>query len=98
MTGHGEHGENDTDAAPLPAPGTPNAAAWLLPGLALPLTAPALAGYAGLRAATAVTGGGRPICSRRPCRRRRCCRSPCAAGRPTSARRPWSATCWAAPG
>ncbi|NUV59817.1 zf-HC2 domain-containing protein [Streptomyces sp. CAI-85] len=42
----------------LPAPGTPNAAAWLLPGLALTLTALALAGYVGLRAATAVTGGG----------------------------------------
>ncbi|MFE8012647.1 zf-HC2 domain-containing protein [Streptomyces antibioticus] len=42
----------------LPAPGTPNAAAWLLPGLALTLTALALAGYIGLRAATAVTGGG----------------------------------------
>ncbi|MGW1033331.1 zf-HC2 domain-containing protein [Streptomyces antibioticus] len=42
----------------LPAPGTPNAAAWLLPGLALTLAALALAGYVGLRAATAVTGGG----------------------------------------
>ncbi|MFF8483373.1 zf-HC2 domain-containing protein [Streptomyces antibioticus] len=42
----------------LPAPGTPNAAAWLLPGLALTLTTLALAGYVGLRAATAVTGGG----------------------------------------
>ncbi|MFC8421634.1 zf-HC2 domain-containing protein [Streptomyces sp. NPDC057236] len=42
----------------LPSTDTPNAAAWLLPGLALTLASLALAGYVGLRAATAVTGGG----------------------------------------
>ncbi|GAA3498133.1 hypothetical protein GCM10019016_052360 [Streptomyces prasinosporus] len=42
----------------LPSTGAPNAAAWLLPGLALTLASLALAGYVGLRAATAVTGGG----------------------------------------
>ena len=42
----------------LPASGAPNAAAWLLPGLALTLAALALTGYVGCRAATAVTGGG----------------------------------------
>ncbi|MER7487712.1 zf-HC2 domain-containing protein, partial [Streptomyces sp. NPDC126497] len=42
----------------LPSPGAPNAAAWLLPGLALTLASLALAGYVGLRAATALTGGG----------------------------------------
>ncbi|MFD7699420.1 zf-HC2 domain-containing protein [Streptomyces caelestis] len=41
----------------LPSTGAPNAAAWLLPGLALTLASLALAGYVGLRAATAVTGG-----------------------------------------
>ncbi|MFF9215422.1 zf-HC2 domain-containing protein [Streptomyces viridosporus] len=42
----------------LPSAGAPNAAAWLLPGLALTLASLALAGYVGLRTATAVTGGG----------------------------------------
>jgi hypothetical protein len=42
----------------LPSTDAPNAAAWLLPGLALTLASLALAGYVGLRAATAVTGGG----------------------------------------
>ncbi|MFJ3302397.1 zf-HC2 domain-containing protein [Streptomyces sp. NPDC086549] len=42
----------------LPASGAPNAAAWLLPGLALSLASLALAGYVGCRTATAVTGGG----------------------------------------
>lgn len=42
----------------LPSSGAPGAAAWLLPGLALTLASLALAGYVGLRAATAVTGGG----------------------------------------
>ena len=42
----------------LPASGAPNAAAWLLPGLALTLATLALAGYVGCPAATAVTGGG----------------------------------------
>jgi hypothetical protein len=42
----------------LPSSGAPNAAAWLLPGLALTLASLALAGTVGLRAATAVTGGG----------------------------------------
>ncbi|MEW1867397.1 zf-HC2 domain-containing protein [Streptomyces caelestis] len=41
----------------LPSTGAPNAAAWLLPGLTLTLASLALAGYVGLRAATAVTGG-----------------------------------------
>ncbi|MFD7686249.1 zf-HC2 domain-containing protein [Streptomyces sp. NPDC059781] len=42
----------------LPSTDAPNAAAWLLPGLALTLASLALAGYVGLRAATAATGGG----------------------------------------
>ncbi|WP_328871420.1 zf-HC2 domain-containing protein [Streptomyces sp. NBC_00287] len=42
----------------LPSYGGPGAAAWLLPGLALTLAALALGGWLGLRAATAVTGGG----------------------------------------
>ncbi|MGV4885267.1 zf-HC2 domain-containing protein [Streptomyces viridosporus] len=42
----------------LPSADAPNAAAWLLPGLALTLASLALAGYVGLRTATAVTGGG----------------------------------------
>ncbi|MFI2504601.1 zf-HC2 domain-containing protein [Streptomyces sp. NPDC018972] len=41
----------------LPSSDAPNAAAWLLPGLALTLAALALAGFLGLRSATAVTGG-----------------------------------------
>ncbi|MDT9699702.1 zf-HC2 domain-containing protein [Streptomyces sp. P17] len=42
----------------LPSYGGPGAAAWLLPGLALTLASLALGGWLGLRAATAVTGGG----------------------------------------
>ncbi|MEV0633574.1 zf-HC2 domain-containing protein [Streptomyces sp. NPDC050619] len=42
----------------VPSSGAPGAAAWLLPGLALTLASLALAGYAGSRTATAVTGGG----------------------------------------
>ncbi|MEU5630310.1 zf-HC2 domain-containing protein [Streptomyces rishiriensis] len=42
----------------LPAAGTPGAAAWLLPGLALTLASLTLAGWVGCRAATALTGGG----------------------------------------
>ncbi|MER6788562.1 zf-HC2 domain-containing protein [Streptomyces sp. NPDC000658] len=42
----------------LPASGTPGAAAWLLPGLALTLASLALTGWVGCRAATALTGGG----------------------------------------
>ncbi|MER6402597.1 zf-HC2 domain-containing protein [Streptomyces viridosporus] len=42
----------------LPSADAPNAAAWLLPGLALTLASLALAGYVGLRTATAVAGGG----------------------------------------
>ncbi|MCM1968456.1 zf-HC2 domain-containing protein [Streptomyces sp. G1] len=42
----------------LPASDAPGAAAWLLPGLTLTLAALALGGWLGLRAATAVTGGG----------------------------------------
>ncbi|CCK30007.1 hypothetical protein BN159_5628 [Streptomyces davaonensis JCM 4913] len=42
----------------LPSFGSPGAAAWLLPGLALTLAALALGGWLGLRTATAVTGGG----------------------------------------
>jgi anti-sigma factor RsiW len=44
--------------AVLPSSGAPGAAAWLLPGLALTLACLALAGWTGVRAATAVTGGG----------------------------------------
>ncbi|BFO21581.1 hypothetical protein SHKM778_79690 [Streptomyces sp. KM77-8] len=43
--------------AVLPSSDAPNAAAWLLPGLALTLAALALAGFLGLRSATAVAGG-----------------------------------------
>ncbi|MFJ7020045.1 zf-HC2 domain-containing protein [Streptomyces sp. NPDC101117] len=42
----------------VPSSGAPGAAAWLLPGLTLTLAALALGGWLGLRAATAVTGGG----------------------------------------
>lgn len=42
----------------LPSSDAPGAATWLLPGLALTLASLALAGYVGLRAATAATGGG----------------------------------------
>ncbi|MET9829130.1 zf-HC2 domain-containing protein [Streptomyces sp. NPDC006385] len=42
----------------LPSSGAPAAAAWLLPGLALTLASLALAGWVGVRAATALTGGG----------------------------------------
>ncbi|MCQ9182466.1 zf-HC2 domain-containing protein [Streptomyces sp. IBSBF 2953] len=42
----------------LPSSGSPGAAAWLLPGLALTLASLALAGWVGCRAATALTGGG----------------------------------------
>lgn len=42
----------------LPSYGAPGAAAWLLPGLALTLASLALGGWLGLRAATALTGGG----------------------------------------
>ncbi|CAL9423499.1 hypothetical protein SUDANB58_01897 [Streptomyces sp. enrichment culture] len=44
--------------AVLPSSGAPGAAAWLLPGLALTLASLALAGWTGVRAATAITGGG----------------------------------------
>jgi anti-sigma factor RsiW len=44
--------------AVLPSSGAPGAAAWLLPGLALTLACLALAGWTGVRAATAVIGGG----------------------------------------
>ncbi|MEV5172202.1 zf-HC2 domain-containing protein [Streptomyces flaveolus] len=42
----------------LPASGAPDAAAWLLPGLALALASLALASLIGCRAAAGVTGGG----------------------------------------
>jgi len=42
----------------VPSSDAPGAAAWLLPGLALTLASLALAGYVGVRTATAVTGGG----------------------------------------
>ncbi|MEU0072394.1 zf-HC2 domain-containing protein [Streptomyces sp. NPDC006332] len=42
----------------VPSANAPGAAAWLLPGLALTLASLALAGFVGVRAATAVTGGG----------------------------------------
>jgi hypothetical protein len=42
----------------LPSSGSPGAAAWLLPGLALTLASLALAAYFGVRTATTLTGGG----------------------------------------
>ncbi|MFE9018871.1 zf-HC2 domain-containing protein [Streptomyces sp. NPDC007808] len=42
----------------LPSSGAPAAVAWLLPGLALTLATLALAAWIGIRAATALTGGG----------------------------------------
>ncbi|MFE3168374.1 zf-HC2 domain-containing protein [Streptomyces sp. NPDC059224] len=44
--------------AALPSSGTPGAAAWLLPGLALTLGSLVLASCVGCRTGTAVTGGG----------------------------------------